>query len=84
MTKFQKARQVMGKILENDEDLYFGYQSNVAMLLHDRYGITEHKERNEAAKEILSLIFSIAPTATIPGDTQRTDRSDVEEIISCG
>ena len=70
MTKFQKARQVMGKILENDEDLYFGYQSNVAMLLHDRYGITGHKKRNEAAEEILNLIFSIAPVAPILDDTQ--------------
>ena len=62
MNKFKKARQVMGDTLQEDDDLYQGYQANVAMLLHDRYGITDYEKRNEAADEILSLIFSIPPT----------------------
>ena len=61
MTPFQSARKAMGDALANDEDLYIGYQAPIAMLLHDRYGITEHTKRNNAADEILSLIFSIPP-----------------------
>jgi len=34
-----------------------GYVSNVAMLLHDRYGITDYETRNKAADDIIHLIF---------------------------
>lgn len=47
----------MAKHLREDEGLMIGYQANVAMLLHDRYGITDHETRNQAAKDILHLIF---------------------------
>ena len=59
MTKFQEAREMMGKMLAEDEGLYQGYQANVAMLLHDKHGITDMEKRNKAADDILSLIFSI-------------------------
>ena len=61
MTPFVEARQIMGKNLTEDQELYIGYRSNVAMLLYDHYGITDYEIRNKAANDILSLIFSIAP-----------------------
>jgi len=52
----KELRELFRKELE-DPDLFFGYQSNIAMLLHDRYGITDHDARNKAAIEILRLMF---------------------------
>ena len=57
MLEFQKARETVSKTLKKDEGLCYGYQSNIAMLLHDRYGITDHKIRNDAAKDIIELVF---------------------------
>lgn len=57
MNKIEEARKTMRDAFEESEDFYFGYVSNIAMLLHDRYGITGYKTRNEAAQEILKLIF---------------------------
>ena len=54
---FAVARQLMAEELEKDAGLYLGYVANVAMLLHDKYGITDRKERNLAAIAILDLIF---------------------------
>lgn len=54
------ARKVMREAFEKDTEpggLKHGYISNIAMLLHDRYGITNYETRNEAAKDILKLIF---------------------------
>ena len=59
--KFKRARKVMRNTLTRDEDLRFGYQSNIAMLLHDRHGITGHDERNAAAQDILDLVFGPPP-----------------------
>lgn len=55
--EFVLARQAMAKHLREDEGLRIGYQANVAMLLHDRHGITDHEARNKAADDILRLIF---------------------------
>ena len=33
------------------------YVANVAMLLSDRHGITNHVKRDKAAEEIIDLIF---------------------------
>ena len=44
------------RTLLRDPDMEVTYRSNVAMLLNDRYGITDHETRNRAAAEILSLI----------------------------
>ena len=57
MTRFQKARRTMAKKLRDDEGLRLAYVANVAMLLHDRYGITDYEPRNKAANDILTLIF---------------------------
>jgi hypothetical protein len=55
--KIKNARETMCKALEQDEGLKLGYVSNVAMLLHDKYGITDYDQRNQAAEDILKLIF---------------------------
>jgi hypothetical protein len=55
--KIKNARETMRKALERDEDLRWCYVSNVAMLLHDRYGITDYDQRTQAAEDILKLIF---------------------------
>lgn len=56
-TPFQQARELMGREIFEDQDLLIGYQSNVAMHLHDHYGITDYETRNKAALEILEIIF---------------------------
>lgn len=57
MNKIQKARKVMRDAFEKDEGFKLGYVSNIAMLLHDRYGITDIDIRNKAAEDILKKIF---------------------------
>ena len=51
------ARNIFKKEFERDEDFKRSYQANIAMLLHDRYGITGFKERNDAANDIMKVIF---------------------------
>lgn len=55
--KIKAARRVIRDAFSADPNFRFGYQSNIAMLLHDHYGITDHKIRNAAASEIIKLIF---------------------------
>jgi len=57
MRKIKKARKTMRKAFEKDGSLLVGYVSNIAMLLHDKYGMTNYEKRNRAAKDILRLIF---------------------------
>jgi hypothetical protein len=65
MTDLKEIREAFLEKLENDEGLLIGYQANVAMLLHDKYGIKDRDKRNEAAIAILNLIFG--------GDLKRVD-----------
>lgn len=62
---FAKASAIMCDRLRNDDDLYYGYKSNIAMTLWDRFKdgtiTTSAKGCNKAADIILSLIFSIPP-----------------------
>ena len=54
------ARKTMKDAFEADSEpggLKHGYISNIAMLLHDRYGITDWDTRNKAGEDILKLIF---------------------------
>lgn len=57
MNKIAKARQTMRDAFEKDEGLKIAYISNIAMLLHDQHGITNYDKRNQAAEDILKLIF---------------------------
>lgn len=60
MNEIERARKVMRDAFEVDQEsggLKDGYISNIAMLLHDNYGITNYDKRNQAAEDILKLIF---------------------------
>lgn len=52
-----EARETIKNELEKSEGLKIAYISNIAMLLHDNYGITDINERNQAARDILYLLF---------------------------
>jgi len=54
---FAAVRARMGAEIFGDPGLLATYQANVAMLLHDRYGVTDFDQRNEAAVDVLRLIF---------------------------
>jgi hypothetical protein len=54
---FAAARKTMAYALATDPGLFESYEANVAMLLSDRYGFRVPKIRNQAAKDILKLIF---------------------------
>lgn len=55
-----KARKLLKKALQ-DPELYYGYQSNIAMLLYDkvarRRGWLHYDVRNDAAKDIIDLFI---------------------------
>ena len=53
----QEARKVISDAFEADPDFMETYVANVAMLLHDRHGIANHKRRNIIASEVIDLIF---------------------------
>lgn len=54
---FADARKLMAKTLAQDPGILRGYIANVAMLLHDNYGITDVVIRNRAAHDIIRRIF---------------------------
>ena len=53
----EQARQTMINAFE--KDVYFRsiYIDNIAMLLNDRYNMTNRNIRNQAAIDIMKLIF---------------------------
>ena len=53
----KEARETMASAFRDDPGFRDGYVANVAMLLHDRHGITGYEERNKAADEIVHLIL---------------------------
>ena len=62
--EFAEARKLMNETFLEDKDLYYGYQSNIAMLLYDEQvrngkpiNYRDHENRNVIAKKILNLIF---------------------------
>ncbi len=57
LTPIALARRTMREAFDADPDFFETYVANVAMLLHDRHGITEYEARNRAARDILGLIF---------------------------
>ena len=65
MEEFKEARKLMYETLSKDEDLYRGYQANIAMFLHDEQvrnkrpvNYKDYVNRNEIAKKLIKLIFS--------------------------
>lgn len=57
MNAIAKARETIRAAFEKDAGFKESYISNIAMLLHDRYGITDRETRNKAAEDLLQLIF---------------------------
>lgn len=51
------AREFIAAAFEADPDFRRGYVDNIAMLLHDRYGITDMETRNKAGDDIVRLVF---------------------------
>jgi len=72
------AREVFKKSFENDEDFRNGYQANIAMLLHDRYGITDYVTRNEAANDIMAVIFDTKDIKPVISDPKNKIKSRFE------
>lgn len=53
----EEARETFRKTFEKDPDFRRTYVDNVAMLLHDQFGITDFETRNKAGDAIVHLIF---------------------------
>jgi len=53
----ENARKILRREFDDDEDFRQSYISNIAMLLHDKYNIINWEDRNNAAEEIMKLIF---------------------------
>jgi hypothetical protein len=53
----ENAREQMCRAFKEDEEFRQTYVANVAMLLFDKYGIINYEERNNAAEDIINLIF---------------------------
>lgn len=54
---FKDMREAMANRFMKDNALLVSYEANIAMLLHDRYGMTDYKTRNQAAHDIMCLLF---------------------------
>lgn len=50
-------RKAYEQAFKSDPSFRQAYVDNVAMLLHDRHGITDYEARNRAADEIIRLVF---------------------------
>ena len=60
INEIKEARKIMRDAFDKDQEpggFKHGYISNIAMLLYDRYGITDYEIRNKAAEDILNKIF---------------------------
>ena len=51
------ARGKISFAFEDDPEFRNAYVANIAMLLHDHYGITDPKTRNAAGSDIVKLVF---------------------------
>jgi len=59
VSKIKEARATIRDTFKADAGLYQSYVANVAMLLHDRYGIMDPVTYDAAARDVLQLIFDI-------------------------
>ena len=53
----KEARDFIAAQFAADSDFRRGYVDNVAMLLNDKYGITDMETRNRAGDDIVRLVF---------------------------
>ena len=77
MTQFGEARQIMSDTLSRNAELFLRYQANIAAILLDHGGITDHERREQTAGRILRLIFDVLPTNS--KHTNRTLIVDTKE-----
>lgn len=63
---FTQARQRMSQAFREDKGLLLAYHATVAMLVHDRYGITEKVTRDKLASEVLATIFGLTEQEATP------------------
>ena len=66
---FSFARKIFKEHFEGDDNFRDVYVANIAMLLYDRYGITDYKDRNQAAYDIMDVIFDAREFKTEEIDT---------------
>lgn len=85
------AYETMRAALANDDDYRRGWADNIAMVLHDRHGITGKPERDAAANDILDHVFprkSISPapesTPDVPGLCANVDQACANGRAGCG
>ncbi len=63
---FAQSRQRMSQAFRDDRGLYQAYHANIAMLVHDRHGVTDHTARNKLASEVMGLLFGLTEQETTP------------------
>lgn len=63
---FVKARQAMSQAFRDDKGLLIGYHANIAMLVHDRHGVTDKPARDALARDVLALIFGLTEEEATP------------------
>lgn len=80
MNKIAEARKTIRDVFEKDPEFKQGYVANIAMLLHDYHGITDYHKRNQAAEDILELIFSPAEKRSV--DQKKVFCIDCKHIIT--
>ncbi len=51
------ARELISAAFAADPDFRRTYVDNIAMLLHDKYDITDMETRNQAGNDIVKLVF---------------------------
>lgn len=66
LDSFVQARQRMSQALRDDKGLLQAYHANVAMLVHDRHGVTGKTERDQLARDVLALIFGLTEQEATP------------------
>lgn len=68
LSRFELARETMARELEK-EGTRIAYESNVAMVLHDRHGLTTEGAAQAAAVDVLGVIFR---DGKMPGIVRKT------------
>jgi len=53
----KEARDFIAAAFEANPHFRSVYVANVAMLLHDKYGITDMETRNQAGDDVVRLVF---------------------------
>ncbi len=81
---FGHARKIMIEAFQNDDDLWRGYRDNIAMVLHDRHGITAKDKRDHAAADIMNLIFDTLHPPRELRDLKVTSVALIDHCPLCG